>query len=174
MVSVDSDFFTLFGLPRRFALDRAALEEAYHELQHRVHPDRFAHLSGAEKRVSMHWATRVNEGWRTLREPLARARYLLELAGVDLALDSNTAMPPAFLMAQMEWREQLADARRSQDVAALEGLAGELQHVARQAHDTLARQLDEEGALAAAAGTVRQLMFIDKLEQEIEDALSDL
>ena len=85
-IDLTQDYFALFGLPRRYALDEGALEAAWHELQGRVHPDRHAHLSDFEKRRSMQWATRVNEGFRVLRKPLARAQYLLELAGVDAAL----------------------------------------------------------------------------------------
>ena len=104
-IDLTQDYFALFGLPRRYALDEGALEAAWHELQGRVHPDRHAHLSDFEKRRSMQWATRVNEGFRVLRKPLARAQYLLELAGVDAALETNTAMSAEFLMEQIEWRE---------------------------------------------------------------------
>ena len=69
-IDLTQDYFTLFGLPRRFAIDESALELAWHELQSRVHPDRYAHLPDADKRRSMQWATRVNEGFRTLRKPL--------------------------------------------------------------------------------------------------------
>ncbi len=110
-IDLTQDFFTLFGLHRRYAIDDAALEAAWHELQSQVHPDRHAHLSDVEKRLSMQWATRVNEGFRTLRQPLTRAQYLLELAGVDAGLETNTAMSPEFLMEQMEWREAVEEAR---------------------------------------------------------------
>ncbi len=65
--------FELFHLPQRFALDMAALDAAYHEVQNQVHPDRFAHASDAEKRVAMQWATRANEAYQTLKNPLKRA-----------------------------------------------------------------------------------------------------
>lgn len=172
MISLETDFFALFGLPRRFEIVRADLEKAYFDLQDKVHPDRFAHLSGTEKRLSMHWATRVNEGWRTLKSPLQRAIYLLSLAGVDVGLESNTAMAPAFLMAQMEWREQLDDARRAADFEALEALAQELQHEARGMQQVLAQALDQQQDYALAAETVRRLMFIDKLSSEVEDAMA--
>ena len=79
------DFFSLFGLAPTFRLDPMALEAAYHDLQTRVHPDKFAHLPDADKRVSMQWATRINEAYRTLKNPLARAQYFLLLKGVDMA-----------------------------------------------------------------------------------------
>src|SRR5690606_31603262 len=103
--------FELFHLPVSFAVDMAQLARSYHEVQGRVHPDRFAHASETEKRVAMQWATRANEAYQTLRDPFKRAAYLCELHGVDLQTESNTAMPAAFLMQQMEWREALDDAR---------------------------------------------------------------
>ncbi|MGC7990846.1 Fe-S protein assembly co-chaperone HscB, partial [Salmonella enterica] len=87
-----------------------------------AHPDKFAHASDAEKRVAMQWATRANEAYQTLKNPLKRARYLCELHGVDLQTESNTAMAPAFLMQQMEWRETLDDAKAGKDIDALEQL----------------------------------------------------
>lgn len=105
------DFFQLFNLPAVFKIDSAALERSFLGLQAQVHPDKFAHLSDAERRLSMQWATRVNEGYQTLRNPLNRARYLLLQHGVDTQEESNTAMPVDFLMQQMEWREALEAAK---------------------------------------------------------------
>ena len=96
--------FELLGLPVAFALDPARLESGYRELQGAVHPDRFAAASDAERRIAMQWATHANEAYRTLRDPLERARYLLRLRGFDTEEETNTSMPPDFLMQQMEWR----------------------------------------------------------------------
>ncbi len=170
-IDLTQDYFALFGLPRRYALDEGALEAAWHELQGRVHPDRHAHLSDFEKRRSMQWATRVNEGFRMLRKPLARAQYLLELAGVDAALETNTAMSAEFLMEQMEWREAVEEAREAAEVSELEDLHRRLLGHAREVRGHLAAQLDEHQDYEAAADTVRRLMFIDKLQQEIDEAL---
>ncbi|MHB1373746.1 MAG: Fe-S protein assembly co-chaperone HscB [Thauera sp.] len=170
-IDLTQDFFTLFGLPRRYALEDAALEAAWHTLQSQVHPDRHAHLSDVEKRRAMQWATRVNEGFRTLRQPLARAQYLLELAGVDACLGTNTAMSPEFLMEQMEWREAVEEARDAAEVSELEEMHRRLLAHAREVRSHLAAQLDDEHDYEAAADTVRRLMFIDKLQQEIDEAL---
>src|SRR5690349_10108425 len=118
--------FDLLGVPVGFAVDASRLERGYRELQSRVHPDRFASGSEAERRVAMQWATRANEAYRTLRDPLERARYLLHLRGYDTGEESNTAMPPDFLMQQMEWRESVAEARGARDAARLRALRSEL------------------------------------------------
>ena len=173
-LDLQQDFFTLFRLPRRFRLDEGALEHAYHELQGQVHPDRYAHLPDVEKRRAMQWATRVNEGFRTLRKPLARAQYLLELEGVDAGIATNTAMAPEFLIEQMEWREAVEEARAAGEVAELEQLHHRLQLHAREVFGELEALLDTRRDWAGAADTVRRLMFIEKLQQEIDDALEAL
>ncbi|HRP23568.1 MAG TPA: Fe-S protein assembly co-chaperone HscB [Thauera sp.] len=170
-IDLTQDFFALFGVPRRYEIDDAVLEAAWHELQSQVHPDRHAHLSDAEKRRSMQWATRVNEGFRTLRQPLTRAQYLLELAGVDAGLETNTAMSPEFLMEQMEWREAVEEAREAAEVAELEDLHRRLLQHSREVRAQLGRQLDDEHDYEGAADTVRRLMFIGKLQHDIDEAL---
>ncbi len=91
-MNLNQNHFELFGLPARFAVDTAALEARYLELQREVHPDRFAAASQAEQRVSTQLATRVNEAYQTLKSPLKRAGYLLQLRGVDPQFETNTSM----------------------------------------------------------------------------------
>lgn len=167
----DADHFALFGLPVRFSLDVRELEAAWRAVQARVHPDRFAAGSDAERRVAMMWASRANEAYRILRAPLSRARYLCELAGVDLQVETNTVMAPAFLMRQMEWREALAEARQSGDPVRIAALADELD----AAHAEMARcvgELLDAGDAVTAGQRVREWMFIDRMTAEL-DAVSD-
>lgn len=168
------DHFSLFGLPRRFALDAAALEGAWHRLQAQVHPDRHAHLPEADRRRAMQWASQVNEGFRILKDPLARAQYLLELAGVDAGLETNTAMAPEFLLEQMEWREAVDEARSAGEVGELEALQHKLLRHDGEVRERLERELDLAHDYAAAADTVRRLMFSLRLRHDIDDALFEL
>lgn len=167
------DHFSLFGLPRRQGLDVDALETMYRDIQARVHPDKHAHQSGSDQRLAMQWATKVNEAYLTLKDPLKRARYLLELAGHDVRLETNTAMPAEFLVAQMELREAVADARGEGDVETLDEQHRRLRKEIRGEYDELQAALDGK-ALARAAELVRQLMFQEKLLQEVDDALAHL
>src|SRR5690606_24207152 len=139
---LQQDFFALFGLPRRFRIEEPALEAAYHELHSRVHPDRHAHLPDADRRRAMQWATRVNEAFSTLRDPLARARYLIELAGIDVGLETNTVMSPAFLVEQMEWREAVEEAEQAADAFELEHLHQRLRGQTRELLGELEHQID--------------------------------
>jgi molecular chaperone HscB len=149
--------FELFGLAPTFSIEGEALDRSYREIQSRVHPDRFAHAGDAERRASLQWTTRVNEAYRTLKDPVQRARHILELHGVDVAFETNTAMPPEFLMQQMELRETLEGAK---DAAALDALRGDL----RKSRESLERQIgdaiDKKKDYTGAAGLVRKLQFL--------------
>ncbi|WP_241071216.1 Fe-S protein assembly co-chaperone HscB [Achromobacter xylosoxidans] len=165
------DHFSLFGLPSRFDLDAQALESAWRTVAAQVHPDRYATASPAERRVAMQWAARANEAYRQLRDPLLRARYLCEQAGVDLQTESNTSMDTAFLMQQMTWREMMDDARN--DAGVLAELRTELEDARQQMRAALTRLLDEQRDYAAAGFKVREWMFVEKLAQELAQAHPD-
>jgi molecular chaperone HscB len=162
--------FELFGIEPGFALDRAGLDRAYREIQGRIHPDRFAHAGEAERRASMQWTTRVNEAYRVLQDPLERARHLLELNGVDVAFETNTAMPTEFLERQMTLRESLEAASQARDAAALDALRADLAIDRKRVETQLAARIDQEKDFAAAASLVRELKFLERLDMEIESA----
>jgi molecular chaperone HscB len=157
--------FDLFGLPPVFAVDADALERSYREIQSRVHPDRFAHAGDAERRASLQWTTRVNEAYRTLRDPVERAKHLLELHGVDVAFETNTEMPPEFLMQQMELRETLEQAK---DAPALDALRNGLKSDRAELEKAIAEAIDAKQDYAGAAQLVRKLQFLQRLDEEID------
>jgi molecular chaperone HscB len=165
--------FDLFNLPQRFSIDLEVLNRAYREVQGQVHPDRFANASDAEKRVAMQWATRANEAFQVLKSPLQRAIYLCELNGIELGTESNTAMPREFLMQQMEWREELDDAKAAKDLGELETLEMELKNARSALERAIGEQLDG-GKFEQAAQQVRQLMFIQKFGDDIARAFDSV
>ena len=162
----DSDF-ALFRLPERFAIDLDALAARWKQLQGAAHPDRFASDTAAAQRVAMQWAVRINEAYRRLKDPLARAAYLCSLHGADLEAESNTAMPGAFLMQQMEWRDALSEAAT---LGAVDALADEVTASRDATLDSLRAQIDDADPVdwRAVAGTVRGLMFVDKFMSDID------
>ena len=162
--------FDLLGLPSTYAVDPSRLEQAYRELQGHVHPDRFAAATEADRRVAMQWATRANEAYRTLRDPVDRARYLLSLKGFDTGEESNTAMPPDFLMQQMEWREGVAEARAAHDAGKLEALHAQIGKERGEMLRLLERAIDRDSNYDAGCSLVRKLRFLEKLDREIEEA----
>jgi molecular chaperone HscB len=151
-----------------------ALDAHFREFQARVHPDRFTRAGETERRVSLQWATRVNEAYQTLKNPLSRARYLLGLAGQDVDEGNNTAMPSEFLMEQMEWREAVAEARQAHEIAELEDLRHRVRQKMNKSYDRLAELIDDAHDGAAAADLVRRLMFLEKLLAEIDDGMAAL
>jgi molecular chaperone HscB len=159
------DDFELFGLPRRFAIDRGELDASRRALQAAVHPDRFVGADAAARRAAMQWAVRVNEAYERLADPVRRGAYLCELAGAPVRAEDNTAMPAEFLRQQLAWRETLAEAESRADI---DGVERELDRERRLAHERLAACLDERHDAAAAAGEVRALMFIERFAAELE------
>jgi len=162
--------FELFGLEPGYALEPERLERSYLEIQARIHPDRFAHAGDADRRASMQWTTRVNEAYRTLKDPVERARYLLELKGVDVAFETNTTMPPDFLGRQLELREALELAQGQKNAGALDRLRSALRSDAEELKTALGETIDARRDYAAAAGLVRKLKFLDRLDAEIDAA----
>lgn len=170
-MNLDADDFTLFAVPAAFAQDRAALDARWKALQAEVHPDRFASQGAAAQRVAMQWAVRVNEAYQRLKDPLKRAAYLCERNGAPIGAENNTAMPGAFLMQQMEWREALDEAR---DGAELERLSTEVTQSRRSTLAQLQRLLDDAHDYPAAAQQVRSLMFIERFAAEVDRKLDAL
>jgi molecular chaperone HscB len=169
--ALTSSHFELFGLVPAFALDLARLESAYRDIQSKVHPDRFANAGDAERRASMQMTTRVNEAYRTLKSPVQRARYLLELNGVDVGFETNTAMPREFLMEQMALREKLAEATQGSE---LDSISQDLSVAKREVENKIRQKIDGENDFAAAGDLVRKLMFLERFGEDIDAAYEAL
>ena len=163
--------FELFGLAPAYALDLENLDRAYRDIQSQVHPDRHAHAGDAERRASMQMTTQVNEAHRTLKSPVQRAKYLLELHGMDLGFETNTAMPSDFLTGQMELRERLEQARDPEALGLLERTLFEEKQILEA---QIAECIDVRQDYRGAAGLVRKLMFLDRLDEEINAAYEAL
>lgn len=165
-----SQYFTLFQLEPTFDIDAENLEQTYRVLAARFHPDKFASASAFEQKQAVMMSSTINDAYRTLRNPIDRAAYLLKTLGIDADAPEHTSFAPDFLMQQMEWRETLMEARAESDLKTLENLNDEIraeqeklfcglkQSFARQDYDTAAQQ-------------VRQGRFLDKLRNEISSVL---
>ena len=170
-MQLDDDDFGLFGLPQRFEQDAAAVDARWRTLLAEVHPDRFVSEGAQAQRLAMQWSVRINEAHRRLKDPLARAAYLCELNGEPIHAEDNTAMPTAFLMQQMEWRESLDDATTLAEVEALaSAVSAHRVHALRE----LRALLDEQHNHAAAAQHVRALMFVDRFASDVDQRLEAL
>ena len=170
--SASDDYFRFFGLNQQFKIDLPALDQAYLAIQKEVHPDRHARGSDAEQRLAMQLATLANTALQTLKNPIQRGLYICHLHGVDAKLETNTAMPAAFLMKQMEWRENLDE--QAEDLSALEALMVEVEQSKEDTLAEISQAIDGAKNYNRAAELLRGLLFIDKFAVELDDAISAL
>jgi molecular chaperone HscB len=170
--SASEDYFRFFGLSPQFSLDLAQLDQAYLAIQKEVHPDRHTQGSDSEQRMAMQMATLANTAHQTLKHPIQRGLYLCKLHGVEANLETNTAMPTAFLLQQMAWRDSLDE--YADDFAALDALAVEVDDAYQAALAELAEAIDRSQNYHRAAELLRGLLFIDKFATELDDAIAAL
>ena len=162
----NSNYFELFGLPQRFAVDGQALVARYQEMQQQLHPDKFASRPDAERRWSLQAASLVNDAYRTLQTDLSRAAYLLKLQGIELDEETDTQMDPMFLMEQMELREELESAEQADDCfAKLAGIRKQLRLSVVVQSKAFAAAVEQSDWTLARTIT-RQWQFLDKLQRE--------
>ena len=171
MISLQANDFELFGMPMQFAIEREALDARWKTLQREAHPDRFAVEGAAAQRIAMQWSVRINEAYQRLKDPVKRAAYLCEMHGAPVNAENNTAMPAAFLMQQMTWRETLDE---TQTQAELDTLLREVQFTHQKALVDMAQAIDDAGDYNMAVGQVRALMFIDRFASEVRHKLDVL
>ena len=170
--SASDDYFRFFGLNEQFTLNLSALDQAYLTIQKEVHPDRHARGSDSEQRIAMQMATLANTAYQTLKNPVQRGLYICQLHGVDAKLETNTAMPAAFLMRQMDWRESLDE--NEEDISTLEALIAEVEEAKSEVISEIAQAIDSAHQYERAAELLRGLLFIDKFAIELDDAIAAL
>ena len=165
-----SDLFALFGLPASFELDRGSLERAYLERARDAHPDRFAAAPAAERAAAVGRAMELNQAYKTLRDPVRRAEYLLGRAGVTIG--GNEQIDAGFLAEVLDLREELAEARaagRTADVARLEGAM----KARRKALIAVLGPALAGGALDDAKRALIELRYVARYLDECEAALDE-
>lgn len=170
-LNLQSTDFEIFGLTPKFAVDRHALDARWKELQREAHPDRFATADAQAQRKAMQWSVRINEAYQRLKDPLKRAAYLCELNGAPIEAENNTAMPSAFLMQQMQWREDLDEAQSAAD---LERMAEEVTAARSDLLKQLRTTADDKRDFVALAQQVRALMFVERFARDVEARLDQL
>lgn len=169
---VHRNHFELFGLPAVFELDLGLLNERYRDLQRHVHPDRFAGASDRQRLLSVQRTAEINEAYQALKDPLKRARHLLELRGLDAELENNTVMDREFLMEQMDLREELEVVGDADDPPqALDVLRQEIERRIASLTATLREQFQrgDQQTLQDACDTLRKLRFMQRLREQALD-----
>jgi molecular chaperone HscB len=147
-IQTATDHFSFFGLPRKLNIDVGALEKQFYQLSRRWHPDLYANAPSEQQAWSVEQSSRLNDAWRTLKDPVTRTQYLLEIEGLrpeeqssnatQAARNSDTAkkqaVPPELLEEVFELNMQLQELRISKtmgdaDAEALAGLQDAKQHL---------------------------------------------
>lgn len=168
------NYFQLFDLPVDFTLDLTQLGERYRHLQREMHPDRYAGASAHEQRLAVQYSALVNEAYATLRKPLARALYLLELAGLNSERVAAEPLDGGFLITQMELREKLEGLESLvEPESALDRLVDEIRDDVAALQAQFSRAYTE-GDLAGAAGACVRMQYLEKLLSEAEQLESRL
>jgi len=170
------NYFQLFGLEIQFTIDLDKLSTLYQTLQKKVHPDRFAHGSNQEQMLAVKKSTLINDAYQTLKKPLKRAQYLLELRGISMPNEQASFGDVSFLMHQMELREMLDEVKHADDVDAAvfdasQVFEAEFQQLFNQLQSQLAENTPDSNSLAC--DNLRKLKFYQKLNIEL-DKLEEL
>lgn len=163
------NYFELFGLPVQFDVDTADLSKRHRELIRSCHPDRFAQGSDAQRRAAVETSASLNDALKILRDPIDRARYFLTLRGVSTDEETDTLMEPSFLAEQLMLRERLEDADGDQVV--IEDLISEVAQLSAEREQRLGLALSDGDApaLARARSLVRELQFLRRFSQELDE-----
>lgn len=156
---VPVDYFTFFGLPRKLNVDLVRLEREFYELSRKLHPDLYARAESREQEWSLEQSSLLNDGYRTLKDPIKRTAYLLRLEGVELEEQSKTAtekaraageikkqvVPPDLLEEVFELNMQLEELRlqkkTGKDDPALIEEIGKQKLALERKHDALLSEL---------------------------------
>ncbi len=167
--------YALFDLQPAFDVDPELLSTRYRELARRVHPDRFADADEAAQRSAVEQSANLNEAYQTLKTPSRRARYLLTLEGREMPLEA-TVQDPAFLMQQMQWREELEELQDEADLAGIAAFKSRLKRAQQDLNESFPLIWRDPAQRAEAERLVRRMQFLDKLTQEVrqlEERLDD-
>ena len=175
---VGTDRFAVVGLPRKFEVDLGAAETAYKDLSRQLHPDRFAKADPRARKVALARTVELNDAWRTVKDPLRRAEYLLELAGYALAGGEKSAemsktrkvsAPPTFLVEILELRDELAAAQKAGDAVKVAFMSEEMRGRAAEAMKTIGTAIDggTPESFDVAARALMSLRYYQRFLDEV-------
>lgn len=167
------NYFELFSMQPSFDINLNDIDERFRKLQKEFHPDRFTSVSDQERRIAMQFTAQINEAYQTLTDPLERGSYLLKLNGINIKDETDTRMDTAFLMEQMELREQLETAKTSNHPDELISKLSKTISAGQKNRITELKKCFEKIAdddnKERARELLRELQFFEKMAQQIEE-----
>ena len=172
--ALSTNYFKLFEIPVSYDVDLDQVQHRYLDLQKAVHPDKYANASAQERRISMQHTSMINQALHTLKQPVERAMYLLQLKGVDFTMDNETTMDAAFLMEQIEMREKLEAVHGQNDpLAELDSMSADVKLNMDNVADVFKRAYASD-ELDDAREAVRKLQFLSRAKKEIDELAASI
>ncbi|KAK6039960.1 Fe-S protein assembly co-chaperone HscB [Cooperia oncophora] len=151
------NLFEYLGLPVSFEIEDSVLKKKFREMQFQLHPDKFAQASEHEKEISDEHSRRLNESYKTLSEPLLRAKYLLKILGETDATSKD--MDPSFLMDMMERNERVAEMSSAQELTSeMDSVQKEINNLLTGTEQTVRRE--EPGRSSYGNHDVKLFVFV--------------
>ena len=147
-----ADYFAFFALPQKLAIDLANLEQRFHTLSWKLHPDHFARATEDERQLSLYRSSQLNDAYRTLLDPIARVEYLLGLSGMRKEGQKKQQAPPELLEEVFELNESLDELREARTSGGSEAVMATLRKKLEAAqHKFESLLVDVDKQLAAVA-----------------------
>jgi molecular chaperone HscB len=166
------NYFELFSLEVNFAIDLTSLERAYQSQISLFHPDNFVTKSDKEKSIALQNTSLINTAYDTLKSPLLRATYLLELQDINAFDEKDTQMDMDFLMNQIALRELLESLEVDKDELALDDFIEQVsQRVAQNIEQV--KQLFELNEFDKIKNLVRELKFYTQLNAQANQLMDE-
>lgn len=178
------DYFEFFGLERKLDVDQASLQKRFYELSKKWHPDRFSRAPAEEQNQALEATSILNDGYRTLKDPMKRAEYLLEQEGFPIGEQRSKDVPPELLEEVFDLNMLLEELRSGDDSQKPQlERAGENFRQMRDAvdkeleslfarHDAAAPESETaHQALHEIRGLLNRRRYIENLIRDVERAL---
>ena len=165
-MDLNQNYFSLFKLPQQFAIDEQQLSTRFRQLQREVHPDRYAGKDKHQQMLAMRFSSYINTAYQTLKSPLSRAEYLLELAQMPVNKETMTIADSDFLFKQMEWRDTLSEATDEQCQQTLKELLQTVTDYRATLASAFIQHYDGQD-FDTAKETLAKWHFVEKMMNEI-------
>jgi molecular chaperone HscB len=179
-----TDYYQFFGLPKKLSLDVGELQKKFYTLSRLVHPDHYTRAAAKEKQYSLEATSILNDGYRTLRDPILRAEYILKENGFDIGEQRSQNVPPELLEEVFELNMQLDELRagdedvrepldqsRGKFVGMLAGIDAGLEERFR-AYDAAKSAEAARDALGDIRGILNRRRYIKNLVNEVDKELT--
>jgi molecular chaperone HscB len=168
------NYFDLLKIKKSFDISLDSLEASYQELVRQYHPDKNMDRSSKEQAKAFQNTSLINSAYETLKSPLKRATYLLELENINPFDETDTMMNMDFLMSQIELREELDSFKSNQDELGLDNFIDKIKSLINHNVKNISVNFQKEASLDIIKNLVRELKFYIQLQNQAKTFLDEL